>query len=1338
MRASNSSAFTRQSSLDTALALNMIAEFLIPWALGYALSKGTDRISDNLDHLLRDGSLVIELREEVEDWTEQLPDELGTNLDSRSVLGQMFQAEKGSDNYGEAQQRLADTLRQTKVPPVDEWFEALFERWDDVRHGLSAAEAHLFFTQSKEPAEDQLRDLASRLHHVCQQSGEHFQNTITFTIKEIEGKVEQLYDTPWVTPGEYFSNWMTDARLFRHSWTLVGRHEVCDTLESFASEREKLVAILPGRGGVGKSKLLQAFSRKLLETEESTEIRFVSESTEVSETYSESLPEGKPLVIVLDDAHRRSRKERIALLQIVQKKNAEGIATKLILSSRPYKVDTIRSEILRYGFDSTQVEKLERLESLRLNETRKLARQALGPEYNAVVDQLASVGEDSPLVVTVGGLLIKQKRVDPRLLAEESEDFRSIVLEAFRDLFSRNISDRVEPFEIEGVLHLVAALAPVRPADDQFIEEASSFLEMRPARFRTVLHELEKAGAFIRRGGLIRITPDVLSDDILHEVCRTPEGTTTSFANRVVDHFSEQAAERILQNLAEIDWRIRLTEGQSDLLDEIWESLQERYRRGDVHRKIHILSLLEEVAYYLPNKTLRMVEDTILHFIRVNEENNFSSRIENSLANVLQRVAYTVRLLPKCIELLWELVNFNENYVSNLDGDAFSVLKELAKPHYRKPISFQEQVLSAIEDWIAQEDIYGIVSGPRFLDLLDQFLIKIGDEWRREDHAFQGRVYAVQMTERQRDVRARAIKAIVRYGTAEYAEIRDVLEAKESLIDVLRAPQPLYGIDISEEFRQAFEEEQKRAVEALKQLRGHPIIDVELLRSLRWYAQNAHSQYVRKQVADLASDIDPDFEMRLTQSLMYRNDRRNPKEDEIPAGFEDHSEDPEVLRRRTSREFVDKFPNPESAVEELSYRLQELKDAVPSRLTLVNSKTMDPGFFLRLLASENSTYAVGVAQNLVSHPGGPLDRYVGLFILEAQSDEDAEAQILIQHALNNGGGQSESIARIPQLWNSDPEEQDRNFGKQVLQADHNATRQRAIYSLVDSLDAPPDEKISLALQARIDGDVESADKLFSLFNPFHGIDFNQVNNEQFCALLQKLEVVGRIEKHWIQKFLKTASERVPQNVFDLLLKRLQRETREFYPKYRAVPAALLEKYVGFGKSLHGLTESQDYQDMLRQVRDLMIEENRAYSIPDLFVVMSDGINEVGQEVLREWLDNCNPDQLRVILRLIEKAPEVFVLENDGFVGRVLEVAYNIGREHFDNAKSKLLYAAQSGSRTRDSYQPAVQDARNRDRGHELAEEHAANPLLGEFYAELARQAEEKIEADYREDEEMTI
>jgi hypothetical protein len=66
--------------------------------------------------------------------------------------------------------------------------------------------------------------------------------------------------TPFVSSEDFFHSWLDANRLFNHTWKLEGRDDELESLHTFVTSSEKQVAILPGRGGIGKTKLLYLIS----------------------------------------------------------------------------------------------------------------------------------------------------------------------------------------------------------------------------------------------------------------------------------------------------------------------------------------------------------------------------------------------------------------------------------------------------------------------------------------------------------------------------------------------------------------------------------------------------------------------------------------------------------------------------------------------------------------------------------------------------------------------------------------------------------------------------------------------------------------------------------------------------------------------------------------------------------------------------------------------------------------------------------------------------------------------------------------------------------------------
>jgi hypothetical protein len=107
----------------------------------------------------------------------------------------------------------------------------------------------------------------------------------------------------FLAPEEFFGPLENPARLFHHCWAMVGRADLLGRLDAFAGSATKRVAVLSGRGGIGKSKLLHAFARSE-NTEAGHAVRFLAEGMPVTPDSFDDLPLA-PCVVVVDDAHRR-------------------------------------------------------------------------------------------------------------------------------------------------------------------------------------------------------------------------------------------------------------------------------------------------------------------------------------------------------------------------------------------------------------------------------------------------------------------------------------------------------------------------------------------------------------------------------------------------------------------------------------------------------------------------------------------------------------------------------------------------------------------------------------------------------------------------------------------------------------------------------------------------------------------------------------------------------------------------------------------------------------------------------------------------------------------------
>ena len=111
--------------------------------------------------------------------------------------------------------------------------------------------------------------------------------------------------TPFVAPTEFFRPFLNESALFNHTWQLVGRSDHIRQSHEFIKSQQQNVAILVGRGGIGKSKILHALAESFDTEHEGMSLWFMAEGVPLTQDGADHLPY-KPCVVVVDDAHRRS------------------------------------------------------------------------------------------------------------------------------------------------------------------------------------------------------------------------------------------------------------------------------------------------------------------------------------------------------------------------------------------------------------------------------------------------------------------------------------------------------------------------------------------------------------------------------------------------------------------------------------------------------------------------------------------------------------------------------------------------------------------------------------------------------------------------------------------------------------------------------------------------------------------------------------------------------------------------------------------------------------------------------------------------------------------------
>lgn len=396
----------------------------------------------------------------------------------------------------------------------------------------------------------------------------------------------------FVEPSVFFAPFVGRG-LFRHDWALAGRDDVLGDLSTALDQ--KRVVVLPGRGGVGKTRLLRALAEQ-----RGDRTLFALDDVPITAEAADDLPL-TAITVVLDDVHRRDDLGPL-LTEAVRRTDA-----RLVLATRPQRLDELRGMLMRAGYAPDDVCLADALGDLPIVDTEDLARQALGSQHARYASALAAATADCPLVTVVGGQLLASRAVAPELL-ERQQDFRDEVLTRWQDELVGQLGTGTDPSVVVGMLRLIAALAPFPAGDQGVITTVAAELGVDASSVLRLLGELEAVGLVIARGRLRRIVPDVLADHVLHQACVDPQGRPTGYAEQLVSRYGESSMETLVRNLAELDWRIGQTSGASTVLDTVWQAWTDRLARTNAGGRVAVLQRIRPAAVFAPQRVLAIIE----------------------------------------------------------------------------------------------------------------------------------------------------------------------------------------------------------------------------------------------------------------------------------------------------------------------------------------------------------------------------------------------------------------------------------------------------------------------------------------------------------------------------------------------------------------------------------------------------------------------------------------------------------------------------------------------------------------------------------------------------------
>lgn len=505
-----------------------------------------------------------------------------------------------------------------------------------------------------------------------------------------------------MNPTQYYEKLLMPSNWLTHLWQLRGRTEELAHLHDFFKSQAKDVAILSGRGGIGKSRLIKAFVDDLIK--EQTTPFFWAEGMPIIERDRVLLNSGQPRLLIVDDAHLNLD---FSIINELASYVRQGQQLKLLLVTRPFALQRIQAVIENSGVDVNRIKIFEPLGELSQENVEYLAEEVLGNGHSTLAPHLAQLTHDNLFITVVAGRLLRDEGVLPSLL-ERHDTFRNKFLSVYLEkyLTDQNI---LTANQARQLYRLIAAISPFR-FESAWLESTAKFLSVDLDDVEEAIEYALNIGALIRRGRTLKINPDVLSDYILHTACIGQEGTFRTFPKKVAIAFDQikGARRNLLQNLAKLDWRLHRGEDRKQsIFEPFWKKIE-----ADIHQatsnlqRIEIIENLDIVAVYQPNRTLGIVEYVIKNPLPPDPKILFRpiehTQVLEKIPNLLQEIAYYYEHVRRCCEILINLATIDHRLPHQHPQHALRVLEELAEYKINKPYIYNLATLEFVENLIKE------------------------------------------------------------------------------------------------------------------------------------------------------------------------------------------------------------------------------------------------------------------------------------------------------------------------------------------------------------------------------------------------------------------------------------------------------------------------------------------------------------------------------------------------------------------------------------------------------------------------------------------------------------
>jgi hypothetical protein len=1052
----------------------------------------------------------------------------------------------------------------------------------------------------------------------------------------------------FLEPDDFFAPFLDSSRIFNHSYELVGRSEELEKLEAFVANPEHLIFVLPGRGGIGKSKLLQAFAQR---AEQTHHVYFAQLDFDITAPALGELPVSNTILII-DDAHRR--KDLGLLFQ-----HAVRTRTKLVLATRPQLRDELPSLASRHHIDVREMASVEPLEQMTLSDVETLAAEVLGPDFRHLARELAAATRDCPLITIVGGRLLREHRVAPSLLAND-ELFRETALARFFDEIVENAKPGSEEAEVRRLLEIIAALAPIQPLSQRFIAAVQALTSMDAETAASWCERLHRHGVLARRHDGLRIVPDLLSDYILGVACTRPGVNGSTFVEKIVasvgtlDH-------ALLRNLAAVDWRVgRKTGEELRVLGAVWDSVVATFKSAPNSERRQMLGALKEVGYFLPKKMLELAKLALEFPTTAEETGPYAALVRTShgdvvaaLREVIRYAAYDPSTFDAACDFLWRLANderLPKPRKNNDDKDPVGVLRGIMAPGPRKPVWVHRRLMNRVETWLKIAQTPAEWTG--IVRIVQSLFMKTGMDHTADDLTITTRSFLVP-AEYLKGTRSRATAIVVK--ALDHSDREVVGTAVKALGEALQRPHSLGGLLVTEKQAAAWQPHRLEAMTILRRLaerNADAVIGIQIRETVEWYAErDTGDEYMREaaqQVLASLSETLIDRVARFINSPWGSHRMREVDQEEAAR-----------LLKATAKEFA--------ATTQASDAIRQLDDVIGGLRIL--DLHPHPAPFLTAVANANPAVAAEMTELLTVTNAPELARYANSIVMAVRASDESRFHVLITTIVRNGAREmAAAVVASYAWWMGEDDLNERDLENiTALFAMGGEVAVAGLSSLPRLAKRHPRTAAPLLLGTDLRGDQKDVERMAEMFDEPEQTLFSTLTADELRSCIAKLETVPQLDGVHLGDFVEECGRRDPLAMMDLLLRRIEREDRVSMLRFTALPMDPPEVTID-----GALSTSEEYESLLGKIADAYAN-GIAYDAPRLFMLASGKMNATAVAFLKRKSAERTDSAVTFVASCVRgEACRRLVLEDSAFVAQLLADAAAVDSELRDAMHDTLL------------------------------------------------------------------